>query len=77
MKQNTRTTTGLAMSVLILVFAAGRPMEAQDRPATYPSMAPLNQYLMDRGAEIALARSAAPESISGQAEIQVTGSAWI
>jgi hypothetical protein len=40
----------------------------------YPSMAPLEQYLIaDRDAEIILARSAAPESISGDAEILVLG----
>jgi len=44
---------------------------AQDMTAKYPSMAPLEQYLMDRPAEISLARSAAPESISGSAEILV------
>ena len=73
MKRNTPVTIVLATSVLMVVLAAAWPMEAQDRPAAYPSMAPLNQYLMDRSAEIALARSAAPESISGQAEIQVLG----
>jgi hypothetical protein len=37
-------------------------------------MAPIGQYLMsDRGAEIALARSAAPESISRDAEVLVLG----
>ena len=36
-------------------------------------MAPLNQYLMDRNAEIAMARSAAPEAISRDAEILVFG----
>ena len=48
MKRNTPVTIGLATSVLMVVLAAAWPMEAQDRPATYPSMAPLNQYLMDR-----------------------------
>jgi hypothetical protein len=38
-----------------------------------PSMAPLDQYLMERNAEIALARSAAPESISRDAEVLVLG----
>jgi hypothetical protein len=37
-------------------------------------MAPIDQYLMtDQGAEIALARSAAPESISRDAEVLVLG----
>ena len=46
---------------------------AQDAKTAYPSMAPIEQYLMDRTAEIALARSAAPESISGHAEVLVLG----
>jgi hypothetical protein len=41
---------------------------------TYPDMAPFDQYLMaDRDAEIALARSAAPDAISGDAKILVLG----
>lgn len=34
---------------------------AQDATTAYPKMAPIEQYLMDRDAEIALARSAAPD----------------
>jgi hypothetical protein len=36
-------------------------------------MAPLEQYLMERNAEVELARSAAPESISRDAEVMVLG----
>ena len=44
----------------------------EDRSTTYPSMASIEQYLMpDRDAEIALARSAAPESISNDAKVLV------
>jgi hypothetical protein len=39
----------------------------------YPNMAPLGQYLMPRDAEIALARSAGPESVSRDAEVLVLG----
>jgi len=39
----------------------------------YPRMAPLNQYLMERSAEISLARSAGPESVSKDAGIMVLG----
>jgi hypothetical protein len=46
---------------------------AQDATTPYPNMAPVEQYLMDRDAEITLARSAAPESISRDAEILVLG----
>jgi hypothetical protein len=48
-------------------------MQAQSK-TPYPSMASLDQYLMpDRNAEIALARSAAPDSISRDAKILVLG----
>jgi hypothetical protein len=48
---------------------------ATPSPATpYSKMAPIDQYLMaDRAAEIALARSAAPESISRDAEVMILG----
>ena len=42
---------------------------AQDAVTPYPKMAPIDQYLMtDQSAEIALARSAAPESTSRDAK---------
>src|SRR5215831_12618046 len=44
---------------------------AQSDP--YPKMAPVDQYLMDKTAEIQLARSAAPDSISRDATILVLG----
>ena len=59
---------------LILILDAARQARAQDRQMLYPSMAPVEQYLMtDRNAEIALARSAAPEAISRDATILVLG----
>ncbi len=46
--------------------------EAQAEKAPYPAMAPVDQYLaLDKDSEIALARSAAPPSISGAAEVMV------
>lgn len=59
--------------VLILILEAGWPAQAQDAKGPYPNMAPLEQYLMDRDAEIALARSAAPEAISRDADVLVLG----
>jgi hypothetical protein len=41
------------------------------RATDYPAMAPLDQYMMDRSAEIALAKSAAPSSIADHATILV------
>src|SRR5579884_4139189 len=58
---------------LIAVLCAARPGSAADVNTPYPSMAPLDQYLMDRDAEIVLARSAAPESISSEATILTLG----
>jgi hypothetical protein len=56
----------LAMSVL--------PIGAQTSQTKYPNMAPVDQYLMaDRNNEIALARSAAPQSITDKAEVRVLG----
>jgi hypothetical protein len=49
-------------------------MPTSDNSTTYPSMASIEQYLMpDRDAEIALARGAAPQSISGDAKVLVLG----
>lgn len=58
---------------LIFVLGTQRQLQAQSSKTPYPEMAPLEQYLMDRDAEINLARSAAPESISRAATILVLG----
>lgn len=70
MMVRSNTVAILALSVLL---SGARPEQAQDAKTPYPSMAPLEQYLMERDAEIALARSAAPESISRDAEVLVLG----
>src|SRR5579859_1201634 len=62
--------------LVTLVFLVGAAWQAksQDAKTPYPNMAPLEQYLIqDRDAEIALARSAAPESIAHDAEVMVLG----
>jgi hypothetical protein len=59
---------------LALALCVLPAMRAQDAKATYPAMAPLDQYLMsDRDAEIALARSSAPDAISRDATVLVLG----
>jgi hypothetical protein len=63
---------GVASSLLVLVVGASSQMPAQSK-TLYPSMAPLEQYLMDRDAEITMARSAAPEAISRDADVLVLG----
>lgn len=59
---------------LLVALGMAHQVIAQDARTPYPKMAPVEQYLMsDQSAEIALARSAAPESISRDAEVQVLG----
>ncbi len=57
--------------VAALIAAASLPGAAQDAKQTYPRMAPIQQYLMNRDAEIALARSAAPDAVSREASVLV------
>jgi hypothetical protein len=67
-------TNALRSFALVVALCAAWQTYAQDTKAPYPSMAPLDQYLMaDRDAEIALARSAAPEAISRDADVLVLG----
>lgn len=60
--------------VLTLGVIGVKQGHARASKTSYPIMAPVDQYLIsDRNAEIALARSAAPEAISGEATIMVLG----
>lgn len=54
-----------------LLFLGSQGVAAQNGTFDRHGMAPVSQYLMPRAAEIALARSAAPKSISHDAEILV------
>ena len=62
----------VGISLAVLLPAS---MWAQGAAVSYPAMAPIDEYRMDRAAEIALAKSAAPASISDSAEILVMGTA--
>jgi hypothetical protein len=66
--------------LLVLGTAYQAVAQAATTPSTttpYPNMAPVDQYLMaDRAAEISLARSAVPESIARDAEVQVLCASW-
>ena len=68
-----KTVTILAFVFLALVVLPEivQPARAQANP--YATMAPLQEYLMPKDAEIALARSAAPPSISDSATVMVLG----
>jgi hypothetical protein len=74
MKQDAGRLKMCAMLIVLLAIVAGERLSAQNQQRAYATMAPLSQYLMgDRDAEIALARSAAPDAISKEAKILVLG----
>jgi len=74
MKQKILRATTVRSLALVIMLGAAWQAQAQDAKAPYPTMAPLEQYLIaDRNAETALARSAAPESISQDADVLVLG----
>jgi hypothetical protein len=84
MKLQIGKTIALGCFALVVIASAARLAHTQSANVQssarqysvmqYSVMAPLGQYLMaDRNAEIALARSAAPETISHDAEILVLG----
>jgi hypothetical protein len=61
----------VAVGLMLMLTSRNRN---EDRSTAYPTMASIEQYLIpDRDAEIALARSAAPGSISSDAKILVLG----
>ena len=71
-------TIAIPTIAVFVVLASSIHVSAQGAPPSakmsYTKMASVDQYLMaDRAAEIALARSAAPESISHDADVMVLG----
>ncbi len=66
----------IALTLLVQILLPGAACRAQTlmEKASYAVMAPLKQYLIgDKNTEIALARSAAPPSISDSAEVMILG----
>jgi hypothetical protein len=69
-----RMISVMATIMFVLVIGIGFLVpKAAVRSDKYSKMAPVEQYLMERNAEILLARSAAPDSISSDATILVLG----
>jgi hypothetical protein len=58
-----------ALTVVLASCSAAYGQTSASNP--YPTMAPISQYMMPRDAEIAMARSAAPPSISANATVLV------
>ena len=72
MRKNHVRIVASAFAVLILLSGPGGQGFPQAAKPAYPAMAPLDQYLIsDEQSEMALARSAAPSSISDGAEVMV------
>lgn len=62
-------------SIAVAVLSSSNPAWPESPGTRYPGMAPAAQYLIaNRQDEIALARTAAPASISGEAGVLVLGS---
>jgi hypothetical protein len=74
MNRKVVTLIVLAIFAQLVGLSAAWQANARAPKAQYLTMAPLDQYLItNRDAEIAMARSAAPKSISGGAEVLVLG----
>lgn len=72
-KENVGAIAVKGIAMLVMLGAAHQAI-AQNAATPYAKMAPVDQYLMvDQSAEIALARSAAPESIAQDAAVLVLG----
>jgi hypothetical protein len=71
MKRKKRRSILLSAFMLVAALSGPGAAAPQDAKQPYPTMAPLEQYLMDRDAEIAVARSAAPDAISHDASVIV------
>jgi hypothetical protein len=68
-----KIVTILAFVFLALIIPQEATQQARAQADPYPAMAPLEKYLMPKDAEIALARSAAPASVSDGATVMVLG----
>ena len=72
MKQQALKKIALGSFAVVLAGAVSGA-RAEDTKTPYTKMAPVDQYMMERSAEIAMAQSAAPPSISKDAEVMVMG----
>ena len=70
---NTKQRTIWLMAPALVISIGFLTPNATAQTGPYPKMAPVEQYLMEKDAEIQLARSAAPDSISRDATILVLG----
>jgi len=65
------SVASFVFAFLVLAVLPGGTQQARAQSEPYPAMAPLDEYLMSKDAEIALARSAAPASVADDATVMV------
>jgi hypothetical protein len=70
-RSNRTPVSVVACCVLLAAAVAAVAGDLPNRGPAYARMAPVEQYLMDPSAEIALARSAAPAAISASATVLI------
>jgi hypothetical protein len=71
---NQPKAVGMLISTVLAALSCSGPVRSQAVKTAYSEMAPVEQYrIANREEEIALARSAAPPSISGDAQVLVLG----
>jgi hypothetical protein len=74
MREKMMSEKMIRIMALVLVVSIGFLMpKAAAQSDKYSTMATVDQYLMERNAEILLARSAAPDSISSDATVVILG----
>ncbi len=71
MRKKTQRLMVLGFLMQVVLACVIGQSQALAEKAPYPAMAPVADYMMEQAAEIALARSAAPASVSDKAEILV------
>jgi hypothetical protein len=72
MRSDTRVVFACLTFAVMFAFSTVRGLQAQNNSAP-TTMASIDPYLMDRDSEIAMARSAAPQSIAKDATVMVLG----
>lgn len=73
MRAATRERVVRFMALVLVISICFLVPKAAAQSDKYSTMAPVDQYLMERNAEILMARSAAPDSISSDPTILVLG----
>src|SRR5438552_15255629 len=72
MRSDTRVVSACLTFAVMFAFWTVRRLQAQNNSAP-ATMASIDPYLMDRNSEIAMARSAGPQSIAKDATVMVLG----